>query len=173
MNDLKAPWSPVASLTDADRAFLLAMAAWGAPPQPENGPAGLASDFRARLRRRLAPAGFPSVCDALLHDSSLAIFREPQKARERLTRMHVAYGARRACAGSPQLVGSCPPGRVAGRSATGGRGGACIFARAAAKRALARSRRPSQRARGLSRGRQLGARTLDRAAGGGRGRAVR
>ena len=81
---------PVASLTDADRALLLALAVWGAPPQPENGAAGLASDFRARLRRRLAPAGFPRVCDALLHDSSPAIFREPQKARERLIKMHLA-----------------------------------------------------------------------------------
>lgn len=81
---------PVASLTDADRAFFLAVAAWGPPPQAENGPAGCPSDFRARLRRRLAPAGFPRVCNVLLHESSLAEFREPEKARERLARMHVA-----------------------------------------------------------------------------------
>jgi hypothetical protein len=83
----------VASLTDADRAFLLAMAAWGAPPQPDQAPAGVAPDSRARLRRRLAQASFPGVCDALLHDSSLAVFREPHQAKERLTRMHMA-GAR-------------------------------------------------------------------------------
>jgi hypothetical protein len=84
---------PVASLTDADRAFLLAMAAWGAPPQTENAPAGIASDFGARARRRLAPTAYARVCDVLVHNSSLAVFRDPQKARDRLTKMHVA-GAR-------------------------------------------------------------------------------
>jgi hypothetical protein len=84
---------PGVSVSDADRAFLLAMATWGAPPQTENGAAGIASDFRARVLRRLAPAGFARVCDALLLESPLAVFRKAQKARERLTRMHWA-GAR-------------------------------------------------------------------------------
>jgi hypothetical protein len=77
------------SLTDADRALVLAVAAWGAGPPPDNEPAGSASDFRARLWRRLAPGGFASVCEALARDSTLALFREPQKAKERLTRIHV------------------------------------------------------------------------------------
>jgi hypothetical protein len=85
---------PGLSLSDADRAFLLAMAAWGAPPrQTENGPDRIVSDLRARVRRRLGPAGFARVCNNLLHDSSQAMFRDPLKARERLSRMHVA-GAR-------------------------------------------------------------------------------
>ena len=114
----------LSSLTDADRAFLLAMAAWGTPPQTENGPAEFPSDFRARVRHRLAPSSFARVCEALVHDDSLATVREPQKARERLAIMHAASARVRACARSPQLVGSCPPGRVAGRSTTGGQIGA-------------------------------------------------
>ena len=45
-----------------------------------------ARDSAVGLRR---PA-FPGVCDVLLRESSLTVFREPQKARERLARMHVA-----------------------------------------------------------------------------------
>jgi hypothetical protein len=80
----------VANLSDADRAFLLAMAAWGAQLETENGAAGVGGDLHARIRHRLAPIGFPRICDALTHDAALAPFGEPQQARERLSRMHRA-----------------------------------------------------------------------------------
>ena len=60
----------LSSLTDADRAFLLAMAAWGTPPQTENGPAEFPSDFRAESAiglRRPALRGFARLWCTTTH----------------------------------------------------------------------------------------------------------
>ena len=84
---------PMASLTDADRAFLLAAAAWrdrGRRPEHAIDPDQPAPDFLAGCRERLNAAWFETLRAALVHDWSLAGSSDRAQALDELRRTHRA-----------------------------------------------------------------------------------
>jgi hypothetical protein len=87
------PTAPGASLTDADRALLLASVAWGDRhwnSRGTTGPDAGAPDFLEGVRDRLAPAWLRLLRDALDRDVSLAASDDPSKALDELASMHRA-----------------------------------------------------------------------------------
>jgi hypothetical protein len=82
-----------ASLTDADRALLLAKVAWGdrhRRPAATTGPDAVAPDFLADLRQRLGPAWLQTLRGALDRDVSLAVSSDPSRALDELASTHRA-----------------------------------------------------------------------------------
>jgi hypothetical protein len=82
---------PAARPTDAERALLLAVAAWGTGRRRHDEvcpPATRAVEFLASATARLAPAASESLRDALVHGASLAGSTDPRQALDELSKLH-------------------------------------------------------------------------------------